>query len=190
VDLRPYIGFKATITAGGKTLVGWIKAAGTGETLDSELITNGGFDDDSWWWKEEASITISGGKAHFTNTQNSRQLYYPGSWTIGTLYKLTFEISGTTEGNIIVYNSGSAKAGFVDGSHTYYAAAKVANDYYSFQANGETTLDIDNASMKKVLTPSATGVTITSTQAGGTYNWASDDGIDPNAASFAISISA
>lgn len=35
------------------------------------------------------------------------------------------------------------------------------------------TMLFDEASLKQVLTPSATGVTITSTPNGGTYNWAS-----------------
>jgi len=36
--------------------------------------------------------------------------------------------------------------------------------------------------------PSATGVTIVSTQGGSTFNWASNDGIDPNSASFTLTV--
>jgi hypothetical protein len=48
----------------------------------------------------------------------------------------------------------------------------------------------DDVSLKQVLTPSATGVTIVSTQGGSTYNWTSDSGINGNSASFTAVITA
>jgi hypothetical protein len=45
---------------------------------------------------------------------------------------------------------------------------------YSGDVSGKTSL-FDTASAKQVLTPSSTGVTITSAANGSTYNWASED---------------
>ena len=47
----------------------------------------------------------------------------------------------------------------------------------------------DEASVKQVLTPSATGVTITSTPGGTTYNWASvESGFNYNATSYSVDL--
>jgi hypothetical protein len=40
---------------------------------------------------------------------------------------------------------------------------------------GPTTVDLDNVSYKRILTPSATGVTIVSTRGGSTQSWASQE---------------
>gem|GEM_PF-2987363 len=48
---------------------------------------------------------------------------------------------------------------------------------------------IDDISMKQVLAPSTSGVTIINTCGGNTYNWSINSGINPNAASFNVTIS-
>jgi hypothetical protein len=47
----------------------------------------------------------------------------------------------------------------------------------------------DNTDLEKVLTPSETGLTLTSTAGGATFNWASiEAGFNPNSASFTVTI--
>lgn len=48
---------------------------------------------------------------------------------------------------------------------------------------------IDDASVKRVLTPDSTGCTIASERGGSTQSWTSNGGINPNAASFTVTIS-
>jgi hypothetical protein len=81
--------------------------------------------------------------------------------------------------------------GIYDLAQTHLAAG-ANNIYYNFSSAGNAHLWIGNDlgevsnfsctfSQKQVLTPSATGVTITSTAGGTTYNWESkDSGFDYN----------
>lgn len=54
-----------------------------------------------------------------------------------------------------------------------------------FTAAGTEACDASNK-VKQILTPDVNGITVVSTPDGSTYNWTSDDGIDPNSASFII----
>jgi hypothetical protein len=47
---------------------------------------------------------------------------------------------------------------------------------------------LDDFVLQQVLAPSTTGLTVVSALGGSTYNWTSDDGIAPNSASFALTI--
>jgi hypothetical protein len=61
--------------------------------------------------------------------------------------------------------------------YTKYATQTTAAAWYVIlgQSGGEITARWDDFSVKQVLTPSATGVTIVSTKGGTTYNWAQKD---------------
>jgi hypothetical protein len=124
IALPPYINKKITLTAGGKTLVGWLKSAGAGETLGSEIAT--------------------------------------GTLSAGLLYQIT-----ATQTN-------------------HFGTGLVIGSF--FTSAGTETCDANNK-VKQVLTASATGARIVSTSGGATYNWASNDGINPNSASFTVAIS-
>jgi prepilin-type N-terminal cleavage/methylation domain-containing protein len=58
-SLTPYIGDQLTITdSTGHQLIGWIKAAGTGETYGSQLLPDPGMDNLSDFWSQNATLSI------------------------------------------------------------------------------------------------------------------------------------
>ena len=184
---------KLTVTdSAGKKLVGYIKAAGTGETLGSELITNGGFDTDTVWTKHDG-WSIDGGKAvKVVGTGNGRCVYQTAPLSLHGCYLGSFDteavaaaalgmsqiLSGTDNQLIVQWHQST-------GTKTGYATALAGgNVIIGVHSEPWGTATIDNVSLKQLLTPSVTGVTITSTPDGTTYNWASKEaGFNYNAAS-------
>ena len=175
--LTDHIGKILTVKdSAGKVISGYIKAAGTGETLGSEIFANPGFDADTNWVKE-AGWTIAGGVGVATNSDGNKgvvQLFTLGS---GKLYKESADVvvtSGTAElyiriieaGPFIIVNSISSS-----GSYSLYSVTNGVEYWHGFKAETVFTGTVDNVSGKQVLTPSATGVTIVSTPGGATYNW-------------------
>lgn len=187
-DLRPYLGYKATLTAGGKTLVGWIKAAGTGETYGTELLgtvaADRDFSSDTGWWSKTGSFSIGSNVASYNGTGD--YLYRLGVTSIGFLYKNNVTINVITGGVTVEFGAGADYYRGTSAVHTVYGTAVTDASPFSFISTLQGT--IDNVSLKQVLTPSAIGVTIVSTQGGTTQNWASNDGIDANAGSFVLTI--
>jgi hypothetical protein len=192
-DLRPYLGFKATITAGGKTLVGWIKAGGAGETLGSELLTSVSQHPSSPY----DTLTVSGKNitSGINNTSSDEYaVSNSGNVSLGALYKITTTMtlnSGTAPVVSLFYSAGSSDTTYNLTTENRYLTSRKADalDYFYVLNNYGTLVNFAlTPSIKKILTPSATGVTIVSVQGGTTYNWASNDGIDPNAASFTVVI--
>lgn len=168
------------IDPSGKKLTGWIKAAGTGETLGSELITNGTFDSDTGWTKE-SGWTISGGlgvatAVPFTNL-------FQNAIAGGVLYKATVDYTISSGGFRLLFGDGTESSygvmRYATGSLTEY---RVSNNVYAGVYGANATGTVDNLSMKQVTAPSTTGVTIVSTREGATYNWTSkESGFDYNA---------
>jgi len=191
VDLTPYIGWKITITAGGKTLVGWVKAAGTGETTGSELV--GGWSSPGTW----TTFTVNANghdidSAIYTGAGYSENDSANISLSTGALAKFGWSatrISGSmnTIGLInpnIIKQSWSATIPLT----TTYFTKPSGNTFVAVKANPDNPNWAATFSVLQVLTPSSTGVTIVSAQGGSTYNWTSNDGIDPNAASFTVTL--
>jgi len=197
VDLRPYIGCKLSISDGSKALVGFGKAVGTGETLGDELIDT--------WTNGSAGVawdtlTLSGSDivSAIQATDSTTYCYKAPATPLGALLKgsitaytkssgvdPTFRIGApdvslgagaviaTAASGLNLYGTQTAAQGTsACGFRTYYAS--------SFSASG--------ISVKQVLTPSSTGITIVSTKDGTTYNWASNGGINANAASYTVTI--
>ena len=174
-----------------KAIIGYIKAAGSGETLGSEVIANGIFDPDTGWTKQNG-WSISGGKAvkvsgtgnwiYQTRNLNLHGLY-KGSMDVDALSGTTIALAhignGTTNEDLIPrLNTTGTKTGY----GTARGGASTPVGVTCLTATGSAT--IDNVSLKQVLTPSVTGVTITSTADGTTYNWASkESGFNYNDAS-------
>ena len=189
ISLARYQNYKITLTSGGKTLIGWIKSAGTGETYDSEKFTDAPFDVNGAWTKG-AGWSVSGGKGiAVTSTADITESL---ASTAGALYKLAMTsdalTAGTYQGIIEATNIGTAvnTVGLTGWYRTVANAAAATNGIH-----GTTSLSASftSISLKQVLTPSVDGVRIVSTQGGTTYNWASNNGIDPNATSFTVTIS-
>jgi len=200
--LTAYLGQKLTITSSAnKKIVGYIKAAGTGETLGDELVKNGGFDSDTTGWNIGSSAllaSVSGGESGncLRVTENGATNPY-ASQAIpvnnGKLYKILASVKQGTSSTYRIYPAGGAMPTWTAdrtstsswqimntvtyGVTPYTTATKDDSVWIALIAtatagSGLTHL-FDNVTFKQVLTPSATGVTITSTPNGTTYNWTS-----------------
>jgi hypothetical protein len=211
VDLRQYIGFKITLNDGSKNLVGWIKAAGTEETYSEKLSNT-----DMETGTPPTNWSQNGSPATFerSNTQKHAGSYslhiisdatYEGTYqgittTIGKLNILSawiYLVSGSYD---VIHTDGSGvtlkTTGVLSTTGSWInsvltATQTVTGGYGGPLIRARTTVSelyIDDVSYKQVLTPSATGVTIVSTQGGTTYNWASDGGINPNSSSYTATI--
>ena len=118
--------------------------------LGDEEITNGGFDTDSNWTKG-TGWTIANGKAVGTNaTGNLSQLI---SFTNDKTYKITFEISNYTSGQIrLQTNQQNSIVISENGVYTEYLTMTTDN---SLRFNGidsdSFTGSIDNVSVKEML---------------------------------------
>jgi len=147
----------------GKVIQGWIKAAGTEESGDDDLA---GFDFTSGWGTV-GTVTIDDANS-FTTTG----------------------AGGVTKANIlsvsqglykVIYNGGTVSVRDANGTiifvtapgtayRTNFASGSSATFYLRKAATG--TIDVATLELHRILTPSATGITITSTKGGATYNWA------------------
>ena len=177
--LTPYINGKLTLTdSAGKKATGYIKAAGSSETLSDELL-------DAWTNSATAPFetwTVSG--TDITQAINTDDTYGVGYKDItaltpaGKLYKVVnssytlnsggapvLSLSATGYNAIITLTKGG----------TTYGCATSAVKYLSIDGryNPASNFALTGTSLKQVTAPSATGVTITSTPGGTTYNWAS-----------------
>lgn len=186
--LTPYLNSKLTLTdSAGKKAMGYIKAAGTGETLGEEMV--------SGWTNSVAypfeTFTAGAGNT-ITQAINGSGGYGQAECSVtataGALYKVVQTInvaSGITPALVWYTGVGSpflviSTTGTTTGK---YVAASAA---YTRLVEGTSTQEatdfsIPVFSLKQVIAPSATGVTITSTAGGTTYNWTSiESGFDYN----------
>ena len=189
-DLRPYVmtaGWKFSwVDSKGKTAVAYGKARGTGETY-TNLITgdNSTFASDTGWWTKNAgtgSVSITEGVARFVACQGGYGLFKSGLTMTGALYKGTFTVSGYSVGGVHFYFRGIKTVDkTANGAYSTYATARAVDNDNWIEATVTTTLDIDDVTVVQVLTPSALGLTMTSTPGGTTFNWASvEAGFNPN----------
>ena len=120
--------------------------------LGSELVTNGDFATDSDWSKG-SGVTISNGKAVFTNVSNATQgLVQSNVAVIGKTYKITFTISDYNQGAVYVLrptNLGTGSAVSSNGTFTFTLKAETSSSFILFTV-GTTTLSIDNVSVKEI----------------------------------------
>ena len=197
--LTAYLGQKLTITdSANKKAVGYIKAAGTGETLGDELVTNGGFDSDTTGWQIGSSAllaSVAGGESGncLQITENGAASPYTStgmSVVQGALYKSNYSVKQGTSSTYRMYITGTSiyesypvladrtsTSEWVAQGPWYRVPIGTGTAWFvlyniAAQGSGLTHL-FDSATFKQVLTPSATGVTITSTPNGTTYNWTS-----------------
>jgi len=190
VNLTQYPnGTKFTLTAGGKTLVGYKQTVGGGESLGTELLSsvvNSGTPYDTFVASGKditSAICAAAGGANWNAG---------GSVVPGELYKSVTNLtlnSGTAPDYYLLNVLGwDTNYQLTEGNQTqYWTNTKTGDTTFITTVYGTDPHNIAlTASFKKVLTPSATGATIVSTQGGSTYNWASNDGIDANSASFTL----
>jgi hypothetical protein len=199
--LTDYVTYRAKLTltdSAGKKLIGYIKAAGTGETYGSELLTNGDMEDgdppSGWTYDANTSASsVAGdtGQALKTVAVNPAGVhlmaYQVLAGSAGQLIKASMDgkaVSDPTKYGVLFLMIGPTTIIYQLGS--YYTSSWVTRTGYAVHTGSadlrfriwthrEGEGHFDNATAKQVLTPSATGVTITSTPDGSTYNWESQE---------------
>ena len=177
----------------GKCIVGFTRAAGTGETLsETELVG----------WTNNAgnpyeTLTVNANAKDLDSVINTTG-YGIAYNTIATasekLFKLTFNLT-LTSGAAPKYTTGSTvnmvneltvvpNISIVGNTIAYYVG-RYATEYSGFATGNGVAVNFSTTgtSIKQVLTPSATGVTIVSTPGGATYNWNIETGFNYNDAS-------
>lgn len=176
------LGGKLTVTDSGgvNKAVGYIKAAGSGETLSDERITNGALIRKADWTVtgEDGThiLTDVPTGLHFQSDTLTPALTISQALTgasLGTLWKVTASLPTVTSGAIKT----SALSNLVlnDGSTTYRVWISASATFAITRNSADVDLIIGSLSAKQVLTPSATGVTIVSTVDGTTQSWESVD---------------
>lgn len=120
--------------------------------LGADLITNGTFAVDASWAKD-AGVTIAAGVATWTAAPTSRGLRQNHAYVAGTIYKVTFTVSGYTEGSLLPRITGgttvNGTAVTADGTYTQYLTAAASNTTLEFFSVGaSTTLNIDNVTLQ------------------------------------------
>jgi hypothetical protein len=203
-----YLNGKLTLTdSAGKKAIGYIKAAGTGETY-SDLITNKTFEGDASGWVatrgtiEQSNDTANGGTysgklsidagqtsayavATATSYAGDGALFYGAIYgNKGTLSGWRLLIVNQLDQSFVSY-ADVATAGW-GLSANYITAANATGIKVGIRVSGTQSQYgyVDDVFLGQVLTPSSTGVTITSTPGGSTYNWASiESGFNYNDAS-------
>ena len=135
-------------------LSGELVQNGNFEQIGSELVINGNFETDSDWVKE-TGWSISDGKANKTGTvaSNFAQLN-TGVFTNNNTYKITFNISNSNDGRLLIYIGGNSVTiditNATNGTHTFYAKAD-GQDFLIFRnVTSGFQGSIDNVSVKEV----------------------------------------
>ncbi len=190
--LANFLGHKIKLTdTGGKSVVGYIKAAGSAEALGAEKFTDPPFDVDAAWTKGDGWVVGATGLA--TATTSTKDITEAIALTAGTLHKLVPTSSavtgGTYQGQIEAEDVGSAvnTVGATSWYRTVVSASAVGNGIH---AATSLTAVFTGISLKPVTAPSATGATISSTKGGTTQSWAATEtGFDANSATFTYTIS-
>ena len=180
-----YLNGKLTLTdSAGKKAIGYIKAAGTGETLGDALNTSNCVNSAAVPYNTFDGASATG--FHVVNTDASAKAAGTADQiplVSGVLFKKTFTITLTSGTAPAISYRDALGGGSIYGGAIWNSAAG-ANTRYScingtttgvvqFQNTAAAEWAVSNLSVTQVLTPSATGATITSTRGGATYNWAS-----------------
>ena len=191
VPLDPYIGYKITLTTGGKTLIGWIQAPGPVETYTEQMV-NGNFataEPVGTAWTRGTGWVITGGVAVATVVADTIAMTQAPALVAGSLYRNSYTLSAYTAGGVaLTFDGYTGATQITPATYTQYRNF-VSTAVVGVKAVGVTSLSLSLFSCGLVLTPSATGVKIVSAQGGVTQNWTSNNGIDANAASYTATIS-
>jgi hypothetical protein len=166
----------------GHSIQGWIKAAGSGETLGSEEV-------DTWvnstarpyeTWTPGAGVLIT----QAVNSTLSGVCYKVLSTApTSKLFKCVNSIT-INSGVLTSFGFGNGGEDFVIGGYgeitrnaTSYITIPLNYANFGLRANSGVAVDfaLTDFSLKQVLTPSATGVTIVNSKGGSTYNFSAKD---------------
>lgn len=188
VDLLRYTGRGALLQlfdSTGKELNGYLKAPGTEETLDSDIITGGAFTDwtgvdpdalpDGWTGEGTRNAsnytTESVDKCRMVSDGTLIGIKQSVTAVSSQLLKQTIAIDTVTSGGI--YTRLTDQYGGSNTSQQDYTTTGNKEAYYTANALGVSPLFIDTMVIKPVLTPSTDGATIVNSKGGTTYNFLS-----------------
>lgn len=184
----------------GKPLTGIIQAAGSSQTLDDEIISNPSFDSDTTGWQALGNavlasvadgqvnnclqITENGTANPYTSQLVAVTIVPGGAYLVSGYVKsgtnATYRLYGISGSNNIGSNATQTSTGsWVQ--RLNYGTANVVNTTGNMNvmnmatvSSGKTHL-FDEVSMKRLLTPAATGVTIIAAPGSSSQNWLSRD---------------
>ena len=195
VDLSPYTGqILKVVDSAGKTAWARIAAAGAGETLSSELISNGDFsawtgdNPDGWavYGTETETNYITEnppGSCEIVSGDAYMGLNRPSIADAAKLYKLSTDISAITTSVSVALSGGVGSYTITGNRQIIYATANGTGSLF-FTCLPGRSVTLDNVSLKQVLTPPATGVTLESAPGAADKTWAHiDSGFNPNSIS-------
>jgi len=112
----------------------------------SEIIQNVDFSSDTWWQKSSANVNISNGKGNYT-AGTTEYFYKTNTLTVGKRYKLVYEITDYTTGNITAYGGNWSGADVAVGTYEKYFTCIDT----TFGLVGNTFVgSIDNVTVKEV----------------------------------------
>jgi len=205
LDLSPYAGtdlgstpyYIEVLDGTGKKATGYIGAVGAGETLGSEMLTNGSFsvNTDSWSAVQCILASVAGGQSEncleITQVSGDYATAYQGVFIpANQLIKSTGYVKSGTSGNENCGIGWDASGtpfpnGVSSGSWSQITQYRVGHlDGYpnlSKLTGTAGTMLFDEVSSKRVTDPPAIAVHIVSSLNGTTRDWASiESGFDPN----------
>jgi hypothetical protein len=182
--LTSYLNGKLIITdSAGKKAVGYIKATGTGETFGDVLNTTNAANSPGYPYNTFDGASATGFHV-VSGAATAKVCGFPViSYAAGGLYKAVFTYNKTSGGNVYTsprlndYNTsiGSTVTRSSSGTYTQYVVVTTTTSVgtWCFSTISEVEFTVSDFAIKQQTAPSATGVTITSTRGGTTYNWAS-----------------
>jgi len=211
-NLTGYIGYRLVLSdPSGDNLTGYIKEAGTGETYSGELVPNGDFEigDPLENWTNSPGVILNKVADPRPGSSGSYALQSIKNTTSILNFNADQDFISPDYGSLIYYDywrkniNQSAGAvllvlGLYGGSYSTNTIWNNAIGYKTLPSTGTKRLhlnggsvlggivEFDDVSMKQILTPSITGVTIVSSSAGDlVYDWYSEDsGFDRNSATY------
>ena len=124
-----------------------------GNTLTEQItvLADRDFSSDTGYWTKPATVTISGGATHFTNTPAYSGLQRNSLLTIGKKYRVSFTVSNYVSGSIAFQDGVLAtSAASANGSYVFEYTAGNTIGFFATLALAVNTFDIDNVSVQEV----------------------------------------
>jgi hypothetical protein len=121
-----------------------------GATTGADVVINGVFAADSNWTKG-TGVTITGGQAVFTAVANNAGLTAAvAPLTNGARYVCTLTLTAYTSGGVKILLGTASHSLPINGTGTYTVAGIANGTALSVQANGTSTLTLDNVEVRPV----------------------------------------
>ena len=142
------------------------------DVTGGEKVINGDFTTDVDWNKNP-NWTISGGTANADGTSNAdmNQIPYGGYPGIGDIWRIRFEITARTQGQVRV-SFGGAATGFVEDVKQYeYIVTAVSTDRTRIQCSSSFIGSVDNVSIVQVIAEDASYADMCMQTGSSTYEW-------------------